>query len=290
MLSSSSSLQHLIQIYLRSAGNGAYMNLGLAPDKRGRLCDNDVKRLKEFKEAVDSLFQKKVFGDEISLKNNEGIVYFGEKRKINFIKLAENLSSTRGEQVLAYTVSVRENGNWVDVVSGKAIGLNRLKKFNTRECDAIRIKVTKCVSPVYGLRFSGYLAPAELLGEKPATADAGKIRSQRNYVKIESFRKNGLSTLIDLPEGKKIKGIVFTPTNPSTAGTPDKYVVETRGRNGGGMTKIAEGEFSNIKANPVPQLITFEAFQGRRLQIRATHTLGEAQEMDFAEIGVLLAD
>ena len=97
-----------MRIYLRSVGCGAYMNLGMAPDKRGLIHENDVKRLKEFKAAIDSLYENKVFGDEVKLENGVGTVEFGGTKKLNFLKMAEFLSTTQGELVSGYEVDVRK--------------------------------------------------------------------------------------------------------------------------------------------------------------------------------------
>ena len=160
------SVHHLIKIYLGSVGCGAYLNLGLAPDKRGLIHENDAKRLKEFKAAVDSLFEKKVFGDEVKLVDGVGTVEFDGTKKLNLLKFAENLSTTQGELVTGYEVDIRRDGQWSTVLKGKAIGRKRLKRIlPTPECDAIRIRVTESFFPVDSLQFSGYLAPEKLLGD-----------------------------------------------------------------------------------------------------------------------------
>ena len=106
------SVAHLVRIYLRSVGCGAYMNLGMAPDKRGLIHENDVKRLKEFKAAIDSLYENKIFGDEVALENGIGTVEFDGEKKLNFLKIAEFLSTTQGELVSGYEVDVRKDGTY----------------------------------------------------------------------------------------------------------------------------------------------------------------------------------
>jgi alpha-L-fucosidase len=46
----------LFKLYLRSVGRGACLDLGLSPDKRGRLHDNDVAALKGFGELLNRTF------------------------------------------------------------------------------------------------------------------------------------------------------------------------------------------------------------------------------------------
>ena len=52
----------LLNLYYQSVGQGACLDLGLSPDRRGLLNDNDVERLKEFgkrlKQTFSSTWQK----------------------------------------------------------------------------------------------------------------------------------------------------------------------------------------------------------------------------------------
>ena len=52
--------------------------------------------------------------------------------------------------------------------------------------------------------------------------------------------------------------------------------------------KVAEREFSNVKSNPVPQLIPLDDVKTDRIRIRADHFLDNAEEMVFGEMGILL--
>ena len=46
------SLAHLVKIYFETVGRGAVMNIGVAPDTDGQVCEADTKRLAEFGEWV----------------------------------------------------------------------------------------------------------------------------------------------------------------------------------------------------------------------------------------------
>ena len=276
------SVRHLIKIYLSSVGNGAYMNLGIAPDQRGLLHENDVKRLKEFKAAVDSLFANKVFDGEIKLTDNVGTVEFGGTKKLNFVKLAECLSSTQGEQVSGYEIDVRKAGQWETVFKGKAIGLKRLKSFPSQECDAIRIRVTQSSAPVAKLKFSGYLAPSDLIGEE-IPIQVNDIRKHPNYRRLNA--NAGRQVEIRLPGRLKLESFIFTPTANSPAGTPDRCEIDVFRNNN--WEKVAEAEFSNIRANAIPQRIPLNGVETNRIRVRFTRLLDEAPEVTFSELGVV---
>ena len=276
------SVRHLIKIYLSSAGNGAYMNLGIAPDQRGLLHENDVKRLKEFKAAMDSLFANKVFGDEVKLTDNVGTVEFGGTKKLNFVKLAECLSATQGEQVSGYEIDVRKGGQWETVFKGKAIGLKRLKSFPSQECDAIRIRITQSSAPVAKLKFSGYLAPSDLIGEE-IPIQVNDIRKHPNYRRLNA--NAGRQVEMWLPGRLKLESFIFTPTANSPAGTPDRCEIDVFRNNN--WEKVAEAEFSNIRANAIPQRIPLNGVETNRIRVRFTRLLDEAPDVTFSELGVV---
>lgn len=279
------SVRQLVNIYLHSVGAGSFLNIGLAPDKRGLLHENDVKRLKEFKTAVDSLFADQIFEKDLKLEQNQGIVTFESPHKINLVKLAEDLRATKGEAVSAYSIDLRVNGQWVTVANGKGVGLNRLKPFQPKTADALRIRVTASSIPVPSLKISGYFAPDDLVGNGLPVRN-NDIRNRREYQRLAPGKLSGKSIECDIPSDiNKISGIVFTPLDGIPAGTPDRCKVEVF--LDGKWTALPETEFSNIKANPIPQLIHMETTKATRIRITAVHCLEEATELAFAEIGIM---
>ena len=54
--------------------------------------------------------------------------------------------------------------------------------------------------------------------------------------------------------------------------------------------KAADREFSNVKSNPVPQLIPLDNVKTDHIRIRADRFLDGAEEMVFGEMGILLAE
>ncbi len=48
--------EKLLEIYYKSVGRGACLNLNLPPDRRGRIHDNDIAALREFRRILDQTF------------------------------------------------------------------------------------------------------------------------------------------------------------------------------------------------------------------------------------------
>ncbi len=94
----------LLLRYLSAVGNGGTMNIGIAPDKHGRLDDEDVRALAEFGELRRQLFATPV-----------------EKGSFNVVVLEEDVS--QGE--LADVWALSANGR--DWARGTAVGLKRIR-------------------------------------------------------------------------------------------------------------------------------------------------------------------
>lgn len=93
--------------------------------------------------------------------------------------------------------------------------------------------------------------------------------------------------IIDMGELHTINGFTYTPqqvgNNLNLISNYEFYTSEDNIT----WTKQSEGEFSNIKHNPIEQLKSFTAVKARFLRFVATATVGKGQTVSIAEIGVL---
>ena len=97
--------EYLMQRYLNTVGNGGTMNIGVAPDKHGRLAPEDVAALKRFGELKKEFFART--GDE--------------QGRCNVIVLSEDVSN--GELVDSWKVTA----NGETIASGTAVGIKRIR-------------------------------------------------------------------------------------------------------------------------------------------------------------------
>lgn len=274
----------LVNIYLHSVGCGGFMNVGIAPDKTGVMTPGDCQRLKEFKKAIESLFEKKVFAENIAIKEKEGIVEFGREISFNFMEMQEEM--IKGECIRSYTVSVRKNGKWEKLLSGEAVGFKRLKRVKNTFCDAIKISIEKTTewNPEISTLFLGlYQAEEELLNSASGIPD---LTNRKDYLKLSAPEIRGMEALWTLPEMKEIKGFIFTPIWPHSYGTPTHYKLERLDENNV-WQKVCEGEFANIKANPIAQIIEFAPVKAIKLKMTALQTVYTVEEMTVQEMGIL---
>lgn len=95
------------------------------------------------------------------------------------------------------------------------------------------------------------------------------------------------TVIIDMGEVRDIKGFTFTPkqigSNSNLISNYEFYTSEDNIT----WKKQSEGEFSNIKHNPIEQIKTFVAIKARFLRFVATAAVGNGQSVSIAEIGVV---
>ena len=123
---------------------------------------------------------------------------------------------------------------------------------------------------------SGSVAEAQkVIDEDPNTWFATPQTSEQQYVAIS------LGETIDL------KGFTYLPSQDRWAsGTISRYVFETS-LDGKQWTKASEGEFGNVKNNPIEQRIHFEPRQARFIRLKSTTIIDDSNRASFGEIGVI---
>jgi alpha-L-fucosidase len=179
----------LLDIYYKSVGRGACLNLNLPPDRRGRIHENDAASVMELRRILDQTFARNLAqgarlqpsnvrgsGREFDAKNlldgrrntywatedtvitPELVVEFPAATRFNVIDLREFLPL--GQRVDAFKLERWDNGQWVEFASGTSIGnrrLLRLKEPITSE--KMRLSITRAaVCPALS-EFGVYLEP-----------------------------------------------------------------------------------------------------------------------------------
>ncbi|MBE6383620.1 MAG: alpha/beta fold hydrolase, partial [Lentisphaerae bacterium] len=148
------SAAYLMQRYLNTVGNGGTMNIGIAPNKDGRLDEEDVKALKGFKTLKDA--------------------FFGDCRgKCNVIVAWEDVSN--GEISRYWTVKYKDKV----VASGTTLGIKRIRVLdeavpnNDLEWNSGNVDGTPGKGYSANVRF--YYADPELVKiVKSATTESGE--------------------------------------------------------------------------------------------------------------------
>lgn len=236
-----------------------------------------------------------------------------EARTFSVVRLREAIRL--GQRVRKFAVDVRENGAWREWIgNGSSIGAHTLLRGQPVTADGVRLRILESAACPCLSELSLWLEPtnipdslvkrdpAELpkMGwtitssfetkEHPASAaidgNPGTFWCTHDSVKGEQAPPQ--SVTIDLGKELPISALTFLPRQDGTPhAVVDRYRIEWSA-DGKTWSKPLEGEFSNIRANPVEQRVALPAgVSARHLRFTALGVL-EKNNVTMAEIGVIL--
>ncbi|WP_229254116.1 discoidin domain-containing protein [Dyadobacter sp. NIV53] len=168
--------EKLFDLYFKSVGRGAGLDLGLAPDTRGQLHADDVAALKSFGDHVSKTFATNLIARASSkavnvkgynsiysaknildskpdtywatdddFKTPEVIVELSQPVTFDIISLQEYIKL--GQRIEEFAVDVWEGSDWKEVHKGTSVGAKRLVKLAVPVTgQKFRLRITK--SPV----------------------------------------------------------------------------------------------------------------------------------------------
>jgi alpha-L-fucosidase len=183
----------LMDLYYKSVGRGANLDLGLSPNRDGLLDQEDVSSLKEFGDLLKKTFAVNLakgaslqasnvrgenaskFGPQMLLDSDrysywstdDGITtptltltLRGSKR-FNVIRLRENIKL--GQRIEAFQVEAFLNNKWQRIAAATSIGANRLIRLpQTITASRVRLKITQSPVSIALSDFGLYKEPVHL--------------------------------------------------------------------------------------------------------------------------------
>jgi alpha-L-fucosidase len=200
------SVDHLLEIYFKSVGRNSVLLLNVPPTPEGRFAEEDVTRLREFRAALDEIFEtdlagggtakaSSVRGDDAAFAADRALdgnldtywatddevttgwleLQFPEPRTLNVVNVQEALFL--GERVRRYHVEAWERGRWNTIGSGTIIGHRNLLRTRPVETDRLRLVVDEAEACPAIARFGAHFNPrskqvasGSLAAHKPARA------------------------------------------------------------------------------------------------------------------------
>ncbi len=162
--------ENLVELYFKSVGRGASLLLNLPVDRRGRIHENDVRSLIEFRRLLNATFandiargarvratnvrgRSKRFSPENIIgggresywatddlvKTAELIVDLGRDRTFNVVRLREYLPL--GQRVEAFALDSWHNEQWNEFANGTSIGNCRLVRLERITTTKVRLRI-----------------------------------------------------------------------------------------------------------------------------------------------------
>lgn len=278
------SLKHLADIYFQSVGYNSVLLLNIPPDRRGHIHEADVARLKEF-----AAYRQQAFADNRVKKGHkmwdaasgdQRVYKLKSSSKINVVLLQEDIA--RGQRVESFRVEGRVGGQWQLLGEGTTVGYKRMLRFPEVEAEALRITIGSSRLEAHISNVAAYYA---------LDVEEQQASSQWNDLPRDSWKKVSAQPLvIDLGKDVTLKGFTYAPLNEQAKPTMAyryKFYVSMDGK---AWTEVsANGEFSNIMHNPLPQTVKFAQPQKARfIKLDATTPDAAPAVVELEEVGVSL--
>ena len=278
------SLKHLTDIYFKSVGYNSVLLLNIPPDRRGRISDADVNRLKEFAD-----YRKEIFADNRvkgglkpwAAKPGDTHTYqLKPKSEINVVMLREDIS--KGQRTEAFTVEALTAGGWKEIAKGTTVGYKRLIRIPAIEATQLRVKIDACRLTANISEVAAYYA---------LPLEEASAKENWNDLPRATWKQVTASPLvIDLGKAVEMAGFVYAPANAEAKPTMAfryKFYVSINGEDWKEVPTT--GEFSNIMHNPVPQTVSFgNKVSARYIKLDATTPDATPAKVALNEIGIRL--
>jgi alpha-L-fucosidase len=156
------SLDELVELYDETVGRGGQLMLGLAPDSRGLLPEEDAKRLEEFGQAIarryganlatkenvrrDSQTEAALDGDPETFWSAPAGSH-SASLEINFVKpmtfdqamIMERLNN--GQRVQAFRIETWDGSGWQFLAAGTSVGHKRVERFGAQTASRVRLRI-----------------------------------------------------------------------------------------------------------------------------------------------------
>lgn len=308
------SLAHLVDIYFRSVGYNSVLLLNVPPDRRGLIHEQDVARLEEFGDYISRTFADNKLEETskkgVVLQEGETVEYTLKPGVFNVFMVGEDIQ--KGQRVEEFTVEACSDGEWKELAKGTTIGYKRLFRLPDCRAEKIRLTVNKSRAAAHILQAGVFFA-----GTTDSRQDAAVLQpevSKKNWKVLaadsevagceavraidgdpvtywKSASSGGLHRLdVDLGETCRLSGFTYSPVSADEyAGSV--YLYRFYASKDGKNWELCdgEGEFSNMKNNPVKQTVRFKkVYPARYFRFEAVREIDNRPYVAVGEIGILI--
>ncbi|MBY0506284.1 MAG: alpha-L-fucosidase [Bryobacteraceae bacterium] len=159
-------VDQLMDAYHKSVGRGYQFLLGLAPDTRGLLPENDVRRLKEFGDALTKLYSQNLAArshkyqveggptEKAAFDGDPDTAWFGYTGRrtatlsmsfpdaVVFDRIALMEWLNDGQKIQRYRIQSRLGSNWTTIAEGASIGHRRIEQMAITTAQELRFEFT----------------------------------------------------------------------------------------------------------------------------------------------------
>ena len=213
-----------------------------------------------------------------------------------------------GQRVVKFDVEYLKDGEWAPVQISEettTIGYKRLLRFDRLLTKGLRINfhdargcltinnVEAFDAPVHEVAETAALTIKQGLDYKvipgkevPADEINAKAAAMKDNIFTTDFMTDSKTLVFDLGKEQEVSSMTYLPVQfVPGEGMIDKYEIWTCSSAGGKVKRLAKGEFSNIRNNPVAQKISFEEkAKTRYIMLKVVHVVDDADVVRIAEL------
>jgi alpha-L-fucosidase len=156
------SLDDLVNLYDQTVGRGGQLMMGLAPDRRGLLPEEDVKRLQEFGAIISRRFGTNLAAKEHvhhadeteNAFDNDPDTFWSASPGSHHSALEVDFSTpvtfdhalimerlNNGQHIKSFRIEVWDGSCWQTVVAGNTVGHKRIEGFASRTASRVRLNI-----------------------------------------------------------------------------------------------------------------------------------------------------
>jgi alpha-L-fucosidase len=136
------SLDQLLDIFYTSVGGNAQLLLNIPPDRRGRIHENDARRLKELGDRLRATFAVNLAaGAGVAIEERAAIFSLAGPTRFNVASIREDLRS--GQRIEAFALDVWDGADWREIARGTTVGWKKLVRVPAVEAAKVRLRVLR---------------------------------------------------------------------------------------------------------------------------------------------------
>jgi alpha-L-fucosidase len=142
-------LDQLLDIYYTSVGGNAQLLLNIPPDTRGRIHENDARRLKELGDRLRATFAENLFagasspqGGTVPGGDDPSWIYeLAGPKTFNVVLIQEDIRL--GQRIESFAFDVRDGSDWNEIARGTTVGWKKLIRLPAVETTKVRVRILK---------------------------------------------------------------------------------------------------------------------------------------------------
>lgn len=297
------SLSNLVDIYFNSVGCNSVLLLNIPPDRRGLIHEIDAERITQLHNYIATTFANNLVAGRVrplDAHEGESIAYNVERNStINTLLIQEDIS--QGQRIEEFTVEALIDGMWQPIAEGTTIGYKRLLRFEECNPTKIRVTINKCRATAHISNFGLYYA--EPIEDQSPTAEINNVTTcpwmcvgmdateAIDGDLTTSWHAEGLTPIVvDMGCEVEIVGFYYAPTSDDNReGTIFNYNFDVSIDGSEWQRCVTNSEFSNIKHNPIPQIVPFEhGYTARYFRLVPLREIDDRQTTSIGEVGIIV--